>query len=272
MRESFFAGLRRAARPPVMKAHADARLSSATSRAGRPVTARGERPCRLPGATQGTARRQRRRRPLASEPLRPPPSGRPARRWGMRPAAAKARSRREGRRATRPWRDAMTRAEYPRITRSLQSKTHDLRRFKLSGRPRSYPPQGLQEPPRRAPARCIRFLAAAIQPRSPPARRRPWAPRLPLRGHLVTASVRIGRGVTVGLMAEILPGCTIGDGAVIAAGAVLSKGERVGPGEVWAGVPARRVGRRREKTSRVSGSDEVQTSTWPSPRSTPARC
>jgi non-ribosomal peptide synthetase-like protein len=64
------------------------------------------------------------------------------------------------------------------------------------------------------------------------------------RGQLVTAPVRIGRGVTVGLMAVILPGCTIGDGAVIAAGAVLSKGARVGPGEVWAGVPARRGGRR----------------------------
>ncbi|HEX7549539.1 MAG TPA: hypothetical protein VF579_03105, partial [Candidatus Methylomirabilis sp.] len=42
----------------------------------------------------------------------------------------------------------------------------------------------------------------------------------------------------------VLPGCEIGDGAVIAAGAVLSKGAKVGPGEVWAGVPARRVGRR----------------------------
>ena len=61
----------------------------------------------------------------------------------------------------------------------------------------------------------------------------------------MTAPVRIGRGVTVGIMAVILPGCTIGDGAMIAAGSVLSKGARVGPGEVWAGVPARRVGRRR---------------------------
>ncbi len=63
------------------------------------------------------------------------------------------------------------------------------------------------------------------------------------RGQLVTAPVRIGSRVTVGLMAVILPGCTIGDGAVIAAGSVLSKGTQVGPGEVWAGVPARRVGR-----------------------------
>jgi acetyltransferase-like isoleucine patch superfamily enzyme len=66
----------------------------------------------------------------------------------------------------------------------------------------------------------------------------------------VTAPTRIGRGVTVGLMAVILPGCTIGDGAVIAAGAVLMKGTRVEPGEIWAGSPARRVGgpRRRGDT------------------------
>jgi non-ribosomal peptide synthetase-like protein len=67
------------------------------------------------------------------------------------------------------------------------------------------------------------------------------------RGKLVTAPVRIGRNVTVGLMAVIFPGCEIGDGAVIAAGSVLMKGARVGPGEVWAGVPARQVGRRRTK-------------------------
>jgi acetyltransferase-like isoleucine patch superfamily enzyme len=67
------------------------------------------------------------------------------------------------------------------------------------------------------------------------------------RGRLVTAPTRIGRGVTVGLMAVILPGCTIGDGAVIAAGAVLMKGTQVGPGEIWAGSPARRVGGRRRR-------------------------
>lgn len=68
------------------------------------------------------------------------------------------------------------------------------------------------------------------------------------RGRLVTAPVIIGRNVTVGLMAVIMPGCTIGDGAVISAGAVLSKHAQVGPGEVWAGVPARRVGRLRRGT------------------------
>lgn len=65
------------------------------------------------------------------------------------------------------------------------------------------------------------------------------------RGRLTTAPVVIGRRVTVGLMAVIFPGCVIGDGAVIAAGSVLSKHTKVGPGEIWSGVPARRVGRRR---------------------------
>src|SRR5512138_143863 len=67
------------------------------------------------------------------------------------------------------------------------------------------------------------------------------------RGRIVTAPVHIGSRVTVGLMAVILPGCRIGDGAVISAGSVLSKGTKVGPGEIWAGVPARRVGRRRPR-------------------------
>jgi non-ribosomal peptide synthetase-like protein len=73
------------------------------------------------------------------------------------------------------------------------------------------------------------------------------------RGKLVTAPVAIGRNVTVGLMAVIFPGCEIGDGAVIAAGAVLSKGTKVAPGEVWAGVPARRIGHRRGQRPAGSG-------------------
>ncbi|HEY6002047.1 MAG TPA: DapH/DapD/GlmU-related protein [Anaeromyxobacter sp.] len=73
------------------------------------------------------------------------------------------------------------------------------------------------------------------------------------RGRLVTAPVRIGKRVTVGLMAVVFPGCVIGDDAIIAAGSVLSKGARVGPGEIWAGVPARRVGRRRAARRGAAG-------------------
>ena len=65
------------------------------------------------------------------------------------------------------------------------------------------------------------------------------------RGRLTAAPVVIGKRVTVGLMAVIFPGCVIGDGAVLAAGSVLTKNTKIGAGEIWSGVPARRVGRRR---------------------------
>ena len=61
-------------------------------------------------------------------------------------------------------------------------------------------------------------------------------------GRLVTAPIKIGSRVTVGLMAVVFPGVTIGDAAVIAACAVLPKGTTVGAGEIWAGVPARKIG------------------------------
>ncbi len=76
------------------------------------------------------------------------------------------------------------------------------------------------------------------------------------RGQLVAQRIRIGSNVTVGLMAVIFPGCDIGDGAVIAANAVLQKGTRVGPGEIWGGVPARLIGKkgeRAEKSARAEG-------------------
>jgi acetyltransferase-like isoleucine patch superfamily enzyme len=63
------------------------------------------------------------------------------------------------------------------------------------------------------------------------------------RGDLVTARVKIGSRVTVGLMAVIFPGVEIGDGAVIAANAILKKGTKVAAGEVWGGVPAGKLTR-----------------------------
>ena len=56
---------------------------------------------------------------------------------------------------------------------------------------------------------------------------------------LALEPIEIGHRVTIGAKAVIMPGVTIGDGALVSAGAVVTKGTRIGPGEVWGGVPAR---------------------------------
>lgn len=53
--------------------------------------------------------------------------------------------------------------------------------------------------------------------------------------------IRIGNNVTIGAHASVLGGVEIGDGAVVATGAVVKKGTRIGPGETWGGVPAKRL-------------------------------
>ena len=58
---------------------------------------------------------------------------------------------------------------------------------------------------------------------------------------LSLARILIGSNVTIGAKAVIMPGVTVGDGAIVAVGAVVPKGTTVGPGELWMGVPARRV-------------------------------
>lgn len=59
-------------------------------------------------------------------------------------------------------------------------------------------------------------------------------------GATISGGVTVGEGVLVGTGANVLEGITIGDGATVGAGAVLTKD--VPAGEVFAGVPARRMG------------------------------
>lgn len=61
------------------------------------------------------------------------------------------------------------------------------------------------------------------------------------RGKLKLKKVKIGKDVTIGLNAVILPGCEIGDNAVIGASAVLLKNTKVEPGAVYFGVPAEQI-------------------------------
>lgn len=61
-------------------------------------------------------------------------------------------------------------------------------------------------------------------------------------GHgAVVHACRLRRGALVGMNAMVLDGAEVGEEAIIAAGAVVLAGTKVGPCEIWAGVPARRV-------------------------------
>jgi acetyltransferase-like isoleucine patch superfamily enzyme len=55
------------------------------------------------------------------------------------------------------------------------------------------------------------------------------------------AAIDIGNHVTIGAKAIVMPAVTIEDHAIVAAGAVVTKGTVIGKGELWAGVPARRI-------------------------------
>jgi acetyltransferase-like isoleucine patch superfamily enzyme len=69
-----------------------------------------------------------------------------------------------------------------------------------------------------------------------PMQRQPW--------DLERRGIVIGDDVWIGANAVILPGVKIGKGAVVAAGAVVNKD--IPEFDIWAGVPARRVGSRHD--------------------------
>ena len=62
---------------------------------------------------------------------------------------------------------------------------------------------------------------------------------------LVAQPIRIGSECLIGSHSYIMPGVTIGDGAVIQVGSVVTT--NVGPYEVWAGNPARKIAHRTQK-------------------------
>ena len=60
-------------------------------------------------------------------------------------------------------------------------------------------------------------------------------------GNLIVEPVVIGDRATVGLAATVMGDVQIGADATILAHSVLMPGSRVGQGETWGGVPARRI-------------------------------
>lgn len=72
-----------------------------------------------------------------------------------------------------------------------------------------------------------------------------WAvltPHIIENGKLGVVRLHIGNDVTIGAGAIILAGTHIGDGAVIAAGAVVTKHTKISAGEIWGGIPAKKIG------------------------------
>lgn len=63
-----------------------------------------------------------------------------------------------------------------------------------------------------------------------------------IEGHdLALARIHIGDNVTIGAKSVIMAGVRIGNGAIVSAGAVVLKDTTIGAGEVWGGVPAKRI-------------------------------
>jgi acetyltransferase-like isoleucine patch superfamily enzyme len=60
--------------------------------------------------------------------------------------------------------------------------------------------------------------------------------------HGAEMPIVLGNNVWLGCNVIVLKGVSIGDGAIVAAGAVVTKS--ILPNEIWAGVPARKVGQR----------------------------
>jgi serine acetyltransferase len=54
-------------------------------------------------------------------------------------------------------------------------------------------------------------------------------------------AVHIGNTVTIGAKAVIMAGVRIGDNAIVSTSAVVTKDTHIAAGEVWGGVPARRL-------------------------------
>jgi len=63
-----------------------------------------------------------------------------------------------------------------------------------------------------------------------------------IEGHNFSLSrIKIGHEVTIGALAIIMAGVEVENGAIISAGAVVLKGSHIGAGELWGGVPAKKI-------------------------------
>lgn len=53
--------------------------------------------------------------------------------------------------------------------------------------------------------------------------------------------IRVGNNVTIGAGAVVMPGVSVDCDATVSVGSVVLKGTQIGRGEIWGGIPARRL-------------------------------
>lgn len=75
---------------------------------------------------------------------------------------------------------------------------------------------------------------------------------------LIVKPVVIRDGATVGMRSVILPGVEIGANAVVGAGALVTKDTVIAAGEIWGGVPARKIGVVQERPGHDAGQADGQ--------------
>lgn len=59
--------------------------------------------------------------------------------------------------------------------------------------------------------------------------------------NVIFEKIIVGNHVTIGLNAIVMPGVTIEDNAIIAAGALITKNTYIKNGEVWGGIPGKKL-------------------------------
>ncbi|MBR4212830.1 MAG: gamma carbonic anhydrase family protein [Bacteroidales bacterium] len=82
-------------------------------------------------------------------------------------------------------------------------------------------------------------------------------------GHNATVhACTIHDGALIGMGATLLDGCEVGEEAVVAGGALVLQNTKIGPGELWGGVPAKFIKMAREGQARSFAEHYVGYSKW----------
>lgn len=77
-----------------------------------------------------------------------------------------------------------------------------------------------------------------------------------MKDTVVLKKIIIGNYVSVGAHAVIMPGVRIGDESILAAGALVSMDAVIPPGEVWGGIPAKRIKNVHQSDVQMFGHDK----------------